>query len=169
MRVRELDVTADGELKLAGAPVNAAAQLLLGKRGEPPLDEIDPGGARRSEVHMEPRMTREPPVNRGRLVRTGVVEDQVHLEAGGHPRVDGGEELAKLAGALPLPSSAIPITRTSCRTPEPIVAAETAAAMAGPVVKLPATRLTFVVSSGRLKASPRRVTVLVGLMCNVTC
>src|SRR5215475_13433544 len=45
-------------------------------------------------------MTGEPPVNRRRLVRARVVENQVDRERGGHLGVDGLQELTELARAL---------------------------------------------------------------------
>ena len=41
MAIRELDVATDGRLEFTGAAVHAPAQLLLGQRGEPALDEVD--------------------------------------------------------------------------------------------------------------------------------
>ena len=102
MRVRDVYVSADRELELARAAGDASTQLLLRQGGEPSFDEVDPGRARRREVQMKAGMPGEPPVNRGRLVRAGVVEDEVDVEAGRDARIDDGEELAKLAGPLPL-------------------------------------------------------------------
>ena len=43
--VRQLDVFKNGLLELARASVNTSSELLFGQRGEPSLDEIEPGGA----------------------------------------------------------------------------------------------------------------------------
>src|SRR3972149_10857805 len=48
--VRVGEVGTDGGLELAGAAVHAAPQLLFGERGEPALDQAEPGGARRGGV-----------------------------------------------------------------------------------------------------------------------
>src|SRR5437870_4459614 len=70
------------------------------------------------------------------------------------------------AGALPVPSKAIPITRTSCNGPLPIVAFETPPVSAGPAAN--PSKVTLVASSGRLRARPRSWTVAVALILRVT-
>src|SRR5262249_55595207 len=87
------------------------AELFLGQRGKPALDQIDPGGAGRGEVQMEAWMTGQPAVNRRRLVGAGVVENQVDVEAGRDPGVDRREELPEFAGALPLMEGADDLAR----------------------------------------------------------
>src|SRR5262245_51075928 len=89
MPVGAFDISADGHLEFAGAEMNTATQLLLGQRGEPAFDEVDPRGARRREVQMEARMADQPAMDRRGLVCAGVVENQVDVEGGGHLRVDG--------------------------------------------------------------------------------
>src|SRR6266436_8917373 len=95
-----LDVPPDGRLQLPRAAMHTPAQLLLGQRREPALDEIDPRGAGRREVQVEARMARQPAMDRRRLVRARVVEDQVHLERGGDARLNGVEKLPELARSL---------------------------------------------------------------------
>src|SRR5437867_10361132 len=51
---------------------------------------------------MEARMAGQPAMDPWRLVRAGIVEDQMDDQSGRHPRVDGREKLSKLAGALAL-------------------------------------------------------------------
>ena len=51
---------------------------------------------------MEARMAGQPPMDGRRFVGAGVVQDQVDVQARGHPSVDGREELPKLSGALTL-------------------------------------------------------------------
>ena len=92
----------NGEFEFAGAAVNAPAELLLGERCEPALNEIDPRDTRRSEMQVEAWMTGRPPVNCRRLVRARVVEDEMHIGARGDSRLDGGEELTKFTHTLPL-------------------------------------------------------------------
>jgi hypothetical protein len=77
MPVGELDVSTDGRLQLAGAAMDAAAQLFLGQRRKPALDEGDPGSPRGREVQGKARVSSQPAMNRGCFVGTGVVEDQV--------------------------------------------------------------------------------------------
>ncbi len=92
--VRDLDVPRDGCLQLARAPMHAAAQLLVGERGEPALDEVDPRGTRRGEVHVVARMAHEPAVDERRLVGPVVVENHVHVERGRDGRLNRVEEPA---------------------------------------------------------------------------
>src|SRR5262245_29099231 len=80
MAVGERDVAADGLLEFARAAVDAPTQLLLGERGEPAFDEVDPRGPRRREVQMHPRMAGEPAMDGRGLVRAGIVENAVHVE-----------------------------------------------------------------------------------------
>src|SRR5215467_3547653 len=49
MSVGDPDVPEDAQLEFPGTAVDAAAQLLLGERGKPTLDEVDPQGSRRGE------------------------------------------------------------------------------------------------------------------------
>src|SRR5262245_34350246 len=80
MAVGEVDVPPDGQLQLAGAAVNAAAQLLLRQRGEPAFDQVDPRETRRREVQVKAGVAGQPAMDRGGLVGAGVVENQMHLE-----------------------------------------------------------------------------------------
>ena len=100
--VRDVDVATNGCLQLARAAMNPAAQLFLGERGEPPFDEIHPRSAGRCEVHMKPRMSKQPAVNHRGLVRARVVDDQVDVELRRHRRIDGRQELAKLSRPVAL-------------------------------------------------------------------
>ena len=80
--VGDLDVPADGRLQLPRAAMHTSAQLLLGQRREPALDEIDPRGAGWREGQVEARMARQPadparPVN-GRPSRAIRGLGQIH-------------------------------------------------------------------------------------------
>lgn len=77
------DVPEDGRLQLGRTPMGPAADLLLGQHAEPALDQVDPGRPRGSEVPVEPRVPEEPAVDRGRLMRPVVVEDEMHVQAAG--------------------------------------------------------------------------------------
>src|SRR6266581_9639310 len=101
--VGDLDVPTDGRLQLPRAAMHTPAQLLLGQRREPALDEIDPRGAGRREMQVEARMARQPAMDRWRLVRARVVEDQVYLERGGNARMNGVEKFPELARPLAPP------------------------------------------------------------------
>src|SRR5208283_6103781 len=75
------DPGADRGYQLLGRAVAAAAQPALGQFCEPALDEVQPGAVGRREVKDEARMTKQPAVYRRGLVRGGVVDDHVHVEA----------------------------------------------------------------------------------------
>ncbi len=76
-------------------------QLLPRQHREPGLDEIDPRGVGRREVHVEARMPGEPPPRFGSLVRRVVVQNDVDVEVGGHRFVDDPQELDELLRAVP--------------------------------------------------------------------
>ena len=62
--IRELPrIGLDRPFQLRRAPVGAAPDLPLGPRGEPPFDLVEPGGAVRREVQLEPPQ-RPPPTRR---------------------------------------------------------------------------------------------------------
>ena len=52
-----------GIFMFASTAMGPAADLLDGRRDKPALDQIEPRGSRRSEVDMEARTLRRPPVN----------------------------------------------------------------------------------------------------------
>ncbi len=56
MAVVVVEVSTYGSFQFASAAMNATAQLLFGKQGEKPLDQIKPGSTGGSEVQMEARM-----------------------------------------------------------------------------------------------------------------
>src|SRR5437867_1280868 len=100
--VRDLDVAANGGFQLTRTAMDASANLLLRQGREPALDGIDPRAPRRGEVDMEARMPYQPAVDQGRLVRAGVVDDEVDLERLGDGIIDRIEERAKLARPVAL-------------------------------------------------------------------
>ncbi len=104
--VRQLDVLKNGLLKLARASVNTSSELLFGQRGEPSLDEIEPGGASRGEVEVIARALGQPAVYKRRLVGPVVVQDDVDIQVGGHRGIDVVEELAELHRAMARVASA---------------------------------------------------------------
>jgi len=100
--VRDLKVPPDGCLQFARAAVHATSQLLVGERREPALDQIDPRGTRRGEVHVVSPMAHEPAVDERRLVGAVVVENHVHIERRRHGPLDCVEEPAKFRRAVPV-------------------------------------------------------------------
>ena len=63
---------------------------LVGEQPEPAFDLVEPGGAGRGEVQMEPWVGGEPGADRRGLVGGQVVADQMHVQFGGHVLVDLG-------------------------------------------------------------------------------
>jgi hypothetical protein len=85
------EVIVDGLLELAGAAMNASANLSLGERGEPALDLIESRGCR-GEVHMEARVASHPRFDRRGLVGAIVGHHQVYVELRGRRLVDRAQE-----------------------------------------------------------------------------
>jgi hypothetical protein len=65
------------------------------------LDLIEPRGAGRDEMHMEPWVAGQPALHRVGLMGGVVVADQVHVERLGDFLVELGEEAAELHRAVP--------------------------------------------------------------------
>ena len=60
--------------------VSATADLLLGEQAEPALGLVDPGGAGRGEVDVEPGVFCQPGSYCGGLVGAVVVADEMHVQ-----------------------------------------------------------------------------------------
>ena len=58
----------------------AAADAFVGQFPEPTFDNVQPRAARRREVHVEPRMTRQPTPHLLVFVRGVIVHDQVQVQ-----------------------------------------------------------------------------------------
>src|SRR5437899_13025418 len=58
--VADRQVLTNRGLECARAAMSASFDLLLRERREPPLHQVEPGGAGGSEVHVKPRMPSEP-------------------------------------------------------------------------------------------------------------
>ena len=91
-----LKIVADRVFQLACRTMGSSSKVFFRKRGEPTFDLVEPRGRSRSEVHMKPRMTCEPVLDRGRLMRTVVVHHQMDIQIGRYARVDSAQELHKL-------------------------------------------------------------------------
>ncbi len=72
----DLQIAFDHGFEFAGAAEGAAADLLLGQRCEPALDQIDPGGAGGSEVHLEAGPLGQSIADKRGLVGTVVVHNE---------------------------------------------------------------------------------------------
>lgn len=94
------NVRQDGRWERLRAAMHPAPQLFLRQQGEPPLHQIEPGGAGRREVHMEARSLEQPPLDHGGLMRGIVVEDEMHVQLSRNIRLNRVEELAKFPSAL---------------------------------------------------------------------
>src|SRR5262245_61482805 len=66
--VADGQILTNGRFQGAGTAMRAALDLLFGQRGKPALDQVQPRGARRREMHMKARVTREPASDPRRLV-----------------------------------------------------------------------------------------------------
>ncbi len=73
----------------------AAADRLIGDRGEESLNEIEPGTIGWCEMHMPTRSVRQPRLDLGVLVRGIVVHDHVDVQIGGDGLVNAAQERQK--------------------------------------------------------------------------
>ena len=96
----DLQVVPDRGFEFAGAAEGAAANSLVGQRPEPALDQINPGGAGGSEVHLEARPLGQPVADKRGLVGSVIVHNQVDRERLGDIGVDGVEEFTELYRAM---------------------------------------------------------------------
>jgi AraC-like DNA-binding protein/CheY-like chemotaxis protein len=94
-------ILANGGFERPRAAMRAALDLLLRQGGKPALDQVQPRGARRGEVHMKPRMASKPSAHPRRLVRPVVVENQMNVEVRRRVRVDRVQKLQELLTAMP--------------------------------------------------------------------
>jgi hypothetical protein len=93
-------VVLDRRFEIGDARERAAPDALSRDLSEEALDEIEPGRARRREVHLEARMLGEPRLHPGCLVRRGVVQHNVHVERLLDAAVDPLQERDELLGAM---------------------------------------------------------------------
>jgi hypothetical protein len=90
------DIATNGVFEFAGRAMAAPANLLFGQSREPALHQIESGSAGGREVHVKARMADQPAMNQRRFGCRVVVQDQVHVQSGGHRRVDAVQEFPKL-------------------------------------------------------------------------
>src|SRR4051794_35648458 len=79
----------------------ATSNLFLRKCSKPAFHHIDPGSAGGSEVHVEAWALGQPSADGSGFVNAVVVQNQMDLQRGRDTVIDGVEELAKLAAAMP--------------------------------------------------------------------
>ena len=113
---------ADSVFQLACAALDAAPDLFFGQLSEPALDPIEPGSRGASEVQVEARTFGKPAADALGFMRTVVVQDEVHVEFGGHVAFDGIEKSAKLAGTMTTMKLAQHVTAGHVESREPLCA-----------------------------------------------
>ncbi len=99
--VVKFDVFKNGLLELADAGERAAAQTLLGQISKPALDQVQPGTAGRSEVHVKPWVTSQPPPYLGMLVGRIVICHQVQFSLRIGRGIDVLQKLDPLLVSMP--------------------------------------------------------------------
>src|SRR5512139_718591 len=87
-------------LQLSGAPIYPSSQLLFSDSGEPAFDQIDPGCSRRSKMQMVSRSLREPSANRGRFMRSVVVQNQMNVQINRNSHLYSVQKLSKFKGPM---------------------------------------------------------------------
>src|SRR5438876_3256890 len=99
-----MDVADKGFDRLEGG----ATHRFTGEDSKPRLDHVEPGGAFRSEVEVNPRVSLEPGVYGGRGVGGGVVEDDVQIThgEGSSQRLQEAEEFLSGVTRSALPNHA---------------------------------------------------------------
>jgi hypothetical protein len=75
--------------------------LLLGERGEPAFDQVEPGSRSGREVQVEAGALDQPASDEQSFARAVVVEDEMDIEIGWDRAVEGIQELAEFPGAMP--------------------------------------------------------------------
>jgi class 3 adenylate cyclase len=95
------DIQIDGQLQLGHAGEAVAPDALIGDVAEEALDHVQPRCARRSEVHDEARVPRQPLLNLGVAVRGVVVHDQMQRQMLGRAAIDEPQELEPFTVAMP--------------------------------------------------------------------
>ena len=101
IRIMMVDIVHDRFHQLWNTGERSPADTFIGQVPEPSFDQIQPRTAGRNEVHMEARMTLEPLLDLGVLVRCVVVGDEMDIELLGDGRLDVAQELQKLLVAVP--------------------------------------------------------------------
>src|SRR5438309_6846157 len=81
--------------------MGGTSDLRFREGGKPAFHHIDPGSAGRREVHVEARALEEPSADGSGFESAVVVQNQMDLQRGRDTVIDGVEELAKLAAAMP--------------------------------------------------------------------
>ena len=89
--------SADRLLQFASGTEATPADLLFRDGRKPAFHQVQPACRGGSEVHVEARTFEQPSLDGGGLVRGVVVQDQVHVQCGGHMAFNDVQELAREA------------------------------------------------------------------------
>src|ERR1700730_4011105 len=92
-----VEIVDDSLLQFIDALEDAAADALSGDLGKEALDHVEPRTGSRREVQVKARMPLEPALYRGSLVGGIIVDDEMQIEIGRCPFVDGVEEAEEFA------------------------------------------------------------------------
>ena len=101
-----IEIVHDGLLQFVDALEDATADALSGDLGKEPLDHVEPRARSGREVQVKARMPLEPALYRRGLVGGIIVDDEMQVEMGRRPFVDGLEEAEELA--MPVAGHALP-------------------------------------------------------------
>ena len=97
MTVVFVEIVHDGLLQFIDALEDATADALSGDLGKEALDHVEPRAGSGREVQVKARMPLEPALYRRGLVGGIIVDDEMQVEIGQSPFVDGLEEAEELA------------------------------------------------------------------------
>ena len=82
------------------AAERATADAALRDVAKPARHHVEPGAPGRDEVQGEPRMTLQPALHEGALVRAGVVDDQVQGQVRRRLAIEAGQKADELSTAM---------------------------------------------------------------------
>ena len=80
--------------------MSTAFDLALTQRGEPALNQVEPGRRGRGEVRMKAWMPSQPVANRRCLMRAVVIHHQMHVQGGPDVGINGPQKLQKFFAAV---------------------------------------------------------------------
>src|SRR4029453_13400893 len=98
--IADRQVLTNRRLERPRAAMRAAFDLLLRQRGQPPLDQVEPGRAGGCEMYVQSGMPSEPPAHRRGLVRAVVVQNQMDVQSGRRRVVDRLEKAQAFSAAV---------------------------------------------------------------------